>query len=49
LGLGSGDVKFFTTGARREEVRIPNVLFVNGKVQAIQRLIAIKPDDTPGV
>jgi hypothetical protein len=45
LGLGSGDIKIFTTGARREEISVPNVLFVDRKVRAIQRLIAVQPED----
>jgi hypothetical protein len=45
LGLGAGDLKISTTGARKEELYIPNVVFVDKKVRAIQKLIAIKPDD----
>jgi hypothetical protein len=48
LGLGAGDLRILTTGAKKEEVYIPNVLFVNRKVKAIQRLIAIKPDEVTG-
>lgn len=45
LGLGAGDLKISTTGARKAELYIPNVLFVDKKVRAIQKLIAVKPDD----
>jgi hypothetical protein len=44
LGLGSGDVQISTTGARRETFLIPNVLFVDSKVAAIQKMIAMQPD-----
>ena len=45
LGLGAGDLTLTTTGARKETLRIPNVLFVDGKVRAIQKLVATKPDE----
>ncbi len=44
LGLGSGDIQISTTGVRRETVSIPNVLFVDSKVSAIQKMIAMSPD-----
>jgi len=44
LGLGSGDIEISTTGARRETVSIPNVLFVDSKVSAVQKMIAMSPD-----
>jgi hypothetical protein len=48
LGFGSGDLRISTTGARREEFSLPNILFVNSKVEQMQRLIAMKPDqDAP--
>jgi len=47
LGMGSGDLRITTSGARSEEFVIPNVLFIERKVQAIQKLIAVKPDETP--
>jgi hypothetical protein len=43
LGMGSGDIQITTVGARRETVYVPNVLFVNAKIDAIQRMIATKP------
>jgi hypothetical protein len=45
LGLGSGDIHITTTGAKREEIYIPNVLFVDAKVARIQKLISIKPEE----
>jgi hypothetical protein len=44
LGFGSGDIRISTSGARREDLFLPNVLFVNSKVREIQRLAAMKPD-----
>ena len=45
LGLGAGDLTLTIGGANEETIRIPNVLFVNRKVKAIERLIAVKPED----
>jgi hypothetical protein len=45
LGLGSGDLKIHTMGAKREELYIPNVAFVDWKVQAIQKMIATRPSE----
>jgi hypothetical protein len=45
LGLGSGDIQITTMGARRENIYVPNVLFVNTKIGRIQRLIAMKPTE----
>ncbi len=47
LGLGAGDLRIITAGARKEEIYIPNVLFVSRKVQQIEKLIAIKPSGAP--
>jgi hypothetical protein len=44
LGLGSGDVQILTTGAKKAEFLVPNVLFVGGKLARIQQLVAMKPD-----
>lgn len=46
LGLGSGDLRIQTYGARSEEILLPNVLFVGSKVHAIQHLIAMEPTAT---
>jgi hypothetical protein len=45
LGVGAGDLRLMTTGARKETIDIPNVLFAQAKVRKIQRLVAVKPDD----
>ncbi len=44
LGLGAGDLTLTTGGANVEIIQIPNVLFVDRKVKAIERLIAVKPE-----
>jgi hypothetical protein len=44
LGLGSGDLQMQTMGGRGTVARLPNVLFVNLRMNRIQRLIATKPD-----
>ena len=44
LGMGSGDVNMSTTGAKKENIYIPNVLFVDTKIGAIQKMIAMQPD-----
>ena len=45
LGLGAGDLTLTIGGANEETIQIPNVLFVNRKVKAIERLIGVKPED----
>jgi hypothetical protein len=45
LGLGSGDLHIYTMGAKRDELYIPNVVFVDWKVQAIQKMIATRPSE----
>jgi hypothetical protein len=45
IGLGSGDLHVVTTGARHEELVVPNVFFVDWKVQQIQKLIATRPSE----
>ncbi|MFO0843614.1 MAG: hypothetical protein U0797_14665 [Gemmataceae bacterium] len=40
LGLGSGDLIVKTTGAAQDHYDLPNVLFINKKVQQIEDLIA---------
>ena len=44
LGLGAGDIQLITDDARKESIRISNVLFVERRVDEIQRLINVKPD-----
>ena len=44
LGIGSGDLEILTSGATREKIDVLNVLFIDSKVAAMQRLIADVPD-----
>jgi len=44
LGLGSGDIRLITSGVRAEEMVLDNVMFVHRKIRAIQKMIAVKPD-----
>ena len=44
LGLGAGDITLTTSGARSEEVQMPNVLFVDGKLATVQHLIGVQPE-----
>ena len=43
LGLGAGDLQLTGQGLRGETIAIPNVLFVDNKVKAIETLIVVKP------
>jgi hypothetical protein len=45
LGLGSGDVRIATSGGDRNEIIIPNVMFLESKLHHIQQLVAMKPDE----
>jgi len=47
LGMGSGDMHIAITGAKKAEFVIPNVLFIGTKLELIQELIALKPDQLP--
>jgi hypothetical protein len=44
IGMGSGDIQISTTGAKKETIYVPNVLFVDSKIDAIQRMISVQPD-----
>jgi len=46
LGLGAGDLKATTGGERGRTIEIPNVVFVDRKVLAIEALISVKPHHT---
>jgi hypothetical protein len=46
LGLGAGDLRATTTGGRGATIEIPNVIFVDRKVHAIEKLISVKPERT---
>ena len=45
LGLGAGDLRLTTAGAKKRTIEIPDVLFVDKTVDRVQRLIAIEPSD----
>jgi hypothetical protein len=47
LGLDAGDIVLATSGARSEEVHVPNVLFVDNKLQTVQHLTAVQPEHVP--
>ena len=44
LGMGSGDLSLTTGGTNKETIYISNVLLVDRKVRAIERLITVKPE-----
>jgi hypothetical protein len=46
LGLGAGDLKATAAGEHGATIEIPNVIFVDRKVLAIERLISVKPERT---
>jgi hypothetical protein len=46
LGLGAGDLRATTPGGSGAATEISNVLFVDRKVHAIERLISVKPEHT---
>jgi len=43
LGMGAGDLTI-RTGGNKETLQIPNVLLVGRRMKAIEKLIAVKPD-----
>lgn len=45
LGLGTADLVLRTTGARTATIEIHNVLFADKTISAIQKLVAVEPDD----
>jgi hypothetical protein len=50
LGLGAGDLRLTARG--KDMIDIPNVLFANNKVRAIEKLVTVKPEhpvDQPGL
>ena len=44
LGRGAGDLRMRTAGATLEQIDLPNVLFIDWKVKAMQRLITEVPE-----
>lgn len=48
IGLGSGELVIQTWGANKDRIEIPNVLFIGTKINALQRLIVIRPKEFGG-
>ena len=46
LGFGAGDLKATLAGEHGAAIELANVLFVDGKVRAIEQLISVKPERT---
>ena len=46
LGVGAGDLKATVAGQGGATIEIPNVMFAERKVHAIEKLIAVRPDRT---
>jgi hypothetical protein len=46
LGLGAGDLKATAAGEHGATMEMPNVIFVDRKVLAIEKLISVKPERT---
>jgi hypothetical protein len=46
LGLGAGDLMATVPGAGGTTIEIANVVFVDRKMEAIERLISVKPEHT---
>ena len=46
LGLGAGDLKATAAGEGGSTIEIPNVMFAERKVHAIEKLIVVRPDRT---
>lgn len=45
LGLGTGDLRIHTYGAKQEEIFIPNVLFMGARIKALEKMIAMEPGE----
>ena len=45
LGLGSGDIHLAPAGANAHEIILPNVLFVGARLNAIETLVSMKPNE----
>jgi hypothetical protein len=45
LGLGSGDIHLAPSGANTHEMILPNVMFVGAKLNAIETLVSMKPNE----
>jgi len=44
LGMGSGDLMIATSGAQREQLQIPNVLFLDRILIRLQKMISERPE-----
>ncbi|MFN0051984.1 MAG: hypothetical protein ACKV0T_07320 [Planctomycetales bacterium] len=44
LGMGSGDLTVATSGAQREQLQIPNVLFLDRILVRLQKLVSERPE-----
>jgi hypothetical protein len=44
LGLGSGDLMIATSGAQREQLQIPNVLFLDRILIRLQKMVSERPE-----
>jgi hypothetical protein len=49
LGLGSGDLHLTTGGNNAHEFILPNVMFVGARLNAIESLVAMKPNEHENV
>jgi hypothetical protein len=45
LGLGSGDIHLASSGANAHEMILPNVMFVGARLNAIETLVSMKPNE----
>ncbi|HEY8504865.1 MAG TPA: hypothetical protein VIL46_09805, partial [Gemmataceae bacterium] len=45
LGMGSGDLHITTVGADSREFDVMNVMFIGSKIDTIQKLVAMRPDE----
>ena len=46
IGFGAGDLRATTTGGQGALIEIPNVILVDRKVNAVEKLISVKPEHT---
>jgi hypothetical protein len=44
LGLGSGDLVIAASGAQRDQIQIPNVLFLGPKLARLQKMVSERPE-----
>jgi hypothetical protein len=46
LGFGAGDLMATAAGGRGAPIEIPNVIFAESKIEAVEKLISVKPERT---